>query len=131
RCLSDLETAFTWEEIIANAIKDLSNAELIQLGVSGGEKNNRQAINKYNVVKPLTNKLYSNVEIGQMFIKNLIGHGHKILCDLIIQDAPYAAVVDDTNLTVVCSGCLSKDGRLSCCSSCNVIHYCSEVRKRS
>ncbi|RIB04301.1 hypothetical protein C2G38_692201 [Gigaspora rosea] len=50
--------------------------------------------------------------------------------DLIIQDAPYAAVVDDTNLSVVCSGCFSKGGRLSCCSSCNVIHYCSEECKR-
>ncbi|CAG8484523.1 17759_t:CDS:2, partial [Dentiscutata erythropus] len=50
--------------------------------------------------------------------------------DLIIQDTPYVAVVDDTNLSVACSGCLSKGGRLLCCSSCNVIHYCSEECKR-
>ncbi|CAG8575051.1 9916_t:CDS:2, partial [Dentiscutata heterogama] len=50
--------------------------------------------------------------------------------DLIIQDTLYVAVVEDANLSVACSGCLSKGGRLLCCSSCNVIHYCSEECKR-
>ncbi|CAG8493313.1 21207_t:CDS:10 [Cetraspora pellucida] len=50
--------------------------------------------------------------------------------DLIIQDTPYAAVVDDANISVACSGCFSKGGRLLCCSSCNVIHYCSEECQR-
>ncbi|CAG8447867.1 9239_t:CDS:2 [Funneliformis mosseae] len=45
---------------------------------------------------------------------------------LVMEDIPYSAVVDDANFFTTCSHCFMKDGKLSCCSACKLIHYCSK-----
>ncbi|KAG9285246.1 hypothetical protein G9A89_002142 [Geosiphon pyriformis] len=44
---------------------------------------------------------------------------------LIMEEKPYAAVVDDKNLDKICSCCFNQAKRLMRCSSCNMTHYCS------
>ncbi|CAG8452767.1 14536_t:CDS:10 [Ambispora leptoticha] len=51
--------------------------------------------------------------------------------ELILEEEPYAAVVDDNNLDKFCSGCFAKPTRLLRCSACNLLHYCSERCQRS
>ena len=46
---------------------------------------------------------------------------------LVMEDIPYAAVVDDANLFKTCSGCFMKGGKLLSCSACKLLHYCSKV----
>ncbi|CAG8608811.1 15820_t:CDS:10 [Funneliformis caledonium] len=45
---------------------------------------------------------------------------------LVMEDIPYSAVVDDANFFTTCSHCFMKGGKLSCCSACKLIHYCSK-----
>ena len=44
-----------------------------------------------------------------------------------MEDIPYAAVVDDANLSTTCSNCFMKGGKLLCCSACKFVYYCSKV----
>ncbi len=46
---------------------------------------------------------------------------------LVMEDIPYAAVVDDANLSTTCSNCFMKGGKLLSCSACKLVHYCSKV----
>ncbi|CAI2185125.1 7862_t:CDS:10 [Funneliformis geosporum] len=50
---------------------------------------------------------------------------------LVIEDIPYAAVVDDSNFFTTCSNCFTKGGKLSCCSACKLVHYCSQECQRN
>ncbi|RUS33431.1 hypothetical protein BC938DRAFT_471730 [Jimgerdemannia flammicorona] len=45
----------------------------------------------------------------------------------LLEEDSYAAVVDDNNLSRRCSGCFGEAKKLSRCSACKVVHYCSSV----
>ncbi|KAL1918701.1 uncharacterized protein VTP21DRAFT_2723 [Calcarisporiella thermophila] len=46
--------------------------------------------------------------------------------DVVLRELPYAAVVDDENLTRNCSRCFQSASKMYRCSSCKVLHYCSK-----
>jgi hypothetical protein len=48
-----------------------------------------------------------------------------------MEDIPYAAVVDDANLSTTCSYCFMKGGKLLCCSACKFVYYCSKDCQRN
>ncbi|RIA92052.1 hypothetical protein C1645_765986 [Glomus cerebriforme] len=50
---------------------------------------------------------------------------------LVMEDIPYAAVVDDLNLSTICSNCFMKSGKLLCCSACKFVYYCSKDCQRN
>lgn len=45
-----------------------------------------------------------------------------------MEEMPYASVVDDVNLSTICSNCFMKGGKLLCCANCKIVYYCSKVR---
>ncbi|CAG8488228.1 4314_t:CDS:10 [Ambispora gerdemannii] len=94
-------------------------------------KSKNQAAVQSSTIKDL--KLGNNVYMKETTEKGrgIFATENIKLGESILEEKPYAAVVDDNNLDKFCSGCFAKPAKLLRCSACNLLHYCSEKCQKS